>query len=69
MTEKQNRENDDLVDTDIGLESNTEVKNTTEIIESPMNDEGIENMVVRYTQNTELNNSKSVARKMTKSLD
>ena len=34
---QQNRENDDHVDTDIELESNTEVKNTTEIIESLMN--------------------------------
>ena len=34
---QQNRENDDLVDTDIELDSNTELENTTEIIESLMN--------------------------------
>ena len=33
----KNRENDDHVDTDIELESNTEQENTTEIIKSPMN--------------------------------
>ena len=54
---QKNRENDDLVDTDIELESNTEVENTTEIIESPMNNEGLENVVVQYTENTELSTS------------
>ena len=66
---KKNRENDDLVDTDIETESNTEVENTTEITESPMNNEGLENMFVQYTENTELITSKPVARTLTETPD
>ena len=62
---KKNRENDDLVDTDIELKTNTELKDTTEITESPMNNEGPENVVFQYTQSTELSTSESVAGKMT----
>ena len=54
---RKSRENYDLVDTDIELESNTEVGNTNEIIESPMNNEGLENVVVQYTENTEFSTS------------
>ena len=41
------------------------MENTNEIIESPINNEGLENMVVQYTKNTELSTYESVARKMT----
>ena len=36
------------------MDSNTEVENTTEITESPMNNGGLENVVVQYIENTEL---------------
>ena len=49
---QQSKDNDDIVDTDIKLDSNNEVENTTEITESPMNNEVIENVVVQYTENT-----------------
>ena len=38
---QQNRENGDLVDTDIELDTNTVVEDTTEITESQLNDEGL----------------------------
>ena len=62
---KQSRENDDTVDTDIEMDSNNEVENANEIKESPMNNEGLENAVVQYYENTEWRISESVARKIT----
>ena len=39
------------------METNTVVENTTEITESQMNNEGLENAVVQYTENTQLSTS------------
>ena len=46
------------------METNTVVENTTEITESQLNNEGLENAVVQYIENTQLSTSESVARKM-----
>ena len=64
---QQNRENDDLVYTEIDLDTDTIVEDTTEIIEPQPNNEGLENMVVQYTENTQLSPNESVARKFTES--
>ena len=64
---QQNRENDDLVYTEIDLDTDTIVEDTTEIIEPQPNNEGLENMVDQYTENTQLSPNESVARKFTES--
>ena len=51
---KKKQRNDDNVDTNVELDSNTEQKNITEIIESPMNNGGLETVVFQYIENTEL---------------
>ena len=43
------------------------MEDTTEIIEPQPNNEGLENMVVQYTENTQLSPNESVARKFTES--
>ena len=66
---QQNRENDDLVDTDIELSTNTVVEDTTKITESQLNNEGHKNVVVQYTENNQLITSESVIRQITENPD
>ena len=51
------------------METNTAVGDNTEITESRLKNEGLENVVVQYTENTQLCTSESVARKMADNQD
>ena len=50
---QENRENDDIVDTDIEMYTNNIVGDTTKVKESQQNIEGLEKLVVQYTKNTQ----------------
>ena len=54
-----------LVDTDIELYTDTGMEDSNEIKQSQLNNEGLENMAVQYTGNTELSNNELVARQIT----
>ena len=65
MDNQQIRENVYLVNTDIDLEKGNVLEDTTEITELQLNNEELENVAIRSTENTNLSTSESVARKMT----
>ena len=51
------------------METNYVVQDSNEITESQLNNQGLENMIVQYTGNTQLSTYESVARKMTETPD
>ena len=64
---KKIRENVDIVDTYIQLYTDAVMEATTGITESQLDNEGLDNVAVYYTENTEFNTSESVERQTTES--